>query len=114
MPLAQLTDDERALVFECLKCVAAGNVILHDWEFQTIMGIEVKDFLKVVAKWPDVDEAEETVFLAINNSLNNLLGYPHGKHSKWSEYVSASQSEVARVFAKWRGEPVSGYFNGIR
>lgn len=114
MPLAQLTDDEKALVFECLKCVAAGKVTLHDWEFQTIMGIEVKDLLAVVNKWPEVDDSEEVVFLAINNSMNNLLGYPHGKHFMWSEFIHAPQSEIARVFAKWRGDPVSSYFDGIR
>ena len=27
MPLADLTDDEKAVVFECLKCVAKGDVI---------------------------------------------------------------------------------------
>lgn len=114
MPLSQLTDEEKSVVFECLKCVATGKVILHDWEFQTIMGIEAQELLAIVKKISDIDDSDETANLAINNSINNLLGYPHGKHSKWNEFISVPESEVARVFAKWRGEPVSGYFDGIK
>ena len=38
MSLDNLTDDERSVVFKCLECVAAGKIIAHDWEFQTIYG----------------------------------------------------------------------------
>ena len=42
--------------------------------------------------------------LAVNNALNNLLGYPHGKESSWSEFISADPTEVADVLARWRGD----------
>ena len=114
MPLADLTEEEKAVVFDCLKCVASGKVILHDWEFPTLFGIEVADLLAVVEQWPDVDDSQVTVSLAINNSMNHLLGYPHGQHARWAEFMPVSQAEVSRVFQKWRGESVSGYFDGIQ
>lgn len=98
MSLAQLTDGEKAVVFECLKSVAAGKVILHDWEFQTIMGIEPKDFLAVVRKWPEIDDSQEIVFLAINNSMNNLLGCPHEKQSLSGESLCPFHRAKLREF----------------
>lgn len=40
--------------------------------------------------------------VAINNSLNNLLGYPHKKWALWPQYISASPEEVDAVFKRWR------------
>ena len=114
MPFTQLTDQEKSVVFECLKCVATGKVILHDWEFQTIMGMEAHELLAIVEIIPDIDDSDKMVNLAINNSINNLLGYPHGNHSKWNEFISVTESEVARVFKKWRGEPSSRFFDGVK
>lgn len=113
MPLAQLTDEERAIVLECLECVASGKII-PDWEFSIVMGIQRGELLDVVDRWPDVDDSDDTVSLAINNSLNNLLGYPHAYHSRWDDVLSVPKSEVARVFRKWRGKPASRYFDGLR
>jgi hypothetical protein len=98
MPLVNLTEEEKAVIFDCLKCVASGKVILHNWEFTTIFGIEVPEFLVIVDRWPNVDDSEVSVFLAINNTMNNLLGYPHGQDL--SEYIRAPRSEITRVFQK--------------
>lgn len=102
MPLADLTDDERAVVFECLKCVAAGEIIQHDWEFPTLMGIEVDAFKQLVQKLPHIDDTSEQVNIAINNAMNNLLGYPHGHHQHWEQYMPISLDEIERVLIKWR------------
>jgi hypothetical protein len=114
MALNNLTEEETETVFQCLRCVARGKVILNDWEFQTIFGIEFETLKEVVRSLPNIDESTEEVRLAINSSLNNLLGYPHGKHSMWGKYIDVPQAEVARVFSKWRGEPVSSYFEGVQ
>ncbi len=49
MTLTNLTEDEKQIVFECLKCVASGKVILHDWEFPIIMGVELEE-LQAIGK----------------------------------------------------------------
>lgn len=114
MTLSNLSEAETEIVFQCLRCVGSGEVILNDWEFQTLFGISFQEFQGVVNALPAIDESNEIVHLAINNSLNNLLGYSHGRSSKWSTYISVPPAEVARVFSKWRGEPIPSYFEGIR
>jgi hypothetical protein len=103
MALADLSDSERRVIGECLACVASGEVILDDEEFQTFFGIGFPELQAVALAWPSVDDSVESVFLAINGSLNNLLGYPHGKMHLWPRYISASPSEVDRILSKWRG-----------
>src|SRR5687767_10717609 len=100
MPLADLTNDELEVVRICLECVAAGDVILHDWEFQTVMGIEVEELHSVLAEWPELDDSKEVVQLAINGSFNNLLGYPHEFQDQWDTRIPVPKTEVARVFSK--------------
>jgi hypothetical protein len=77
MPLDALTEDEIRVVQLRLECVAAVRVIPHDSEFQTIMGIDVPTLRSVLKDWPEVDESKKGVWLPINNSFNNVLGYPH-------------------------------------
>ena len=114
MPLKNLTDAETEVVFECLRCVATGEVILNDWEFQTVFGIKFEALLEIVRALPIIDESKEDVQLAVNNALNNLLGYPHGCHAQWANYISVPQPEVARIFSKWRGESIGSCFEGIQ
>ncbi len=102
MPLADLTEKERHVVFECLKCVAAGKVILHDREFQTLIGVTATSFKKLANAAPIIDDSKPKIRLAINNAMNNLLGYPHGYHEKWAEVMPTPLAEIERVFTKWR------------
>jgi hypothetical protein len=104
MSLSNLTDTEKAVVYECLSCVAGGRVILHDQEFSTLFGLSVGEFLTIYNTWPNVDDSKEDVALAINNAMNTLLGYPHDYHERWHEALATPPVEVRRVFMKWRGE----------
>ena len=113
MALSNLTENESEVVFQCLRCVATGEVILNDWEFRTVFGIEFQTLVDIVSCLPSIDESREEVRLAINNSLNNLLGYPHRRESLWNNYISVPQQEVARILAKWRGAPIGRYFEGV-
>lgn len=111
MPLADLTERERTVILECLRCVAAGKVIKHDLEFHTLFGIEVTELISVLDAWPDVDESDTGVALAINNSMLHLLGYPHGYHDKWGSVMSIPLDEIAAVLHKWRDMPRRTYFD---
>ena len=111
MPLADLTAAERAVIYDCLKCVASGKVIAHDWEFESLFGIEPRQLQAVVDSWPNVDDTDEVVALAINNSLNSLLGLVGDE--RFAEHVPHVRAEVAQVFARWRGAPASDYFRGL-
>jgi len=99
--LSDLDAKEREVVLECLRAAAAGP-FFPDWEFQTLFGVNRDDVKTIVDAWPSVDEAQENVSVAINNSMNNLLGYPHGREKDWPRYISVPPTEVRRIFDKWR------------
>lgn len=101
MPLADLLPEENALVLACLKCVASGRVVPHDWEFQTLFGVEPAQVVAVAEAWPNVDDSDEIVGLAINNSLNGLLGLV--SDDLLGEHLAYEKSQIAAVFSKWRG-----------
>jgi hypothetical protein len=98
-------------VFECLRAAAEGP-IFPDWELHTLFGLTRSEVARIVAEWPPIEE-DEDVSLAINNAMNSLLGYPHERDDVWPDYISGPREEVARVFAKWRGESVGGYFQAM-
>jgi hypothetical protein len=109
MPLRDLGAVDREIVKKCLDCIAAGNVILHDAEFPSIMGLSVEEFLTVALRWPVVAESDPAVLFAVGNGLNNLLGYPHGAH----DLIPVREAEIARVLALWRGRRIKSYFDGM-
>ena len=100
MPLENLTRREKGILHRCLKCVASGEIILHDQEFPTIMGVSVLEFLDVLNAWPHLDERDERVRVGVSNAMNNLIGYPHGKE----DLLPYPRKTISRVFAKWRGD----------
>jgi hypothetical protein len=101
MALSQLTPHERDAVLRCLRAAADGP-FFPDWEFHTLFGIERADVAAVAARWPDVNDTREVVQAAIINSLNNLLGYPHGEAEAFIQWIGAPVEEVERIFSKWR------------
>nr|WP_315472291.1 hypothetical protein [uncultured Undibacterium sp.] len=111
MPLADLTPRELDVVGHCLQIVAEGKLIKHDWEFPTLFGIEVEQLKAVAAAWPDVNDQDEIVYLAINNSLNHLLGL--FAKSTLRKHLAYQPDTVAAVFVKWLGRNPGSYFNGL-
>ena len=111
-PLNKMSECEWRTILERLKVSADGPFFSEDIEFQIIFGIERHELQSVIDEWwVDDDTPSEDVTLAINNSLNNLLGYPHGKNHLWSEYISVSPREVERVFEKWREKQLPLYIH---
>src|SRR5260370_15536639 len=102
MSLASLSDKERDVVRQCLRA-AVESPFFPDWEFHTIFGLERDEVKRVLLSWPELDETDESVVVAINNSFNNLLGYPsQNKQELWPKYLSVSGIELARIFDKWK------------
>jgi hypothetical protein len=96
-----LDKQDLKIIGECLNAVARGP-FLPPREFHTLMGLNPKELLDIVDLWPNVDIASEQVQLAVNNSMNNLLGYPHHCEDVWPQYLSVPALEVARIFEKFR------------
>ena len=101
--LANLDEREREVIRECLQAAVEGP-FFPDWEFQTLFGLTRDDVKRVLQSWPDLNEADESVTRAINNSFNNLLGYPiPNKEEIWSKFMSVTGEELAVIFDKWKG-----------
>jgi hypothetical protein len=65
--------------------------------------------------WPEITAISEDVALAVNNSFNNLLGYPHGKDSVWSEWISVDRTQLNELFSRLRSlHPCSDKLAGTR
>ena len=74
MSLADLDERERDVVRRCLQAAVDGP-FFPEWEFGTIFGLERDEVRRVLMSWPSLDETDDIVVRAINNSSNNHLGY---------------------------------------
>ena len=94
-----ITDADKSVLHRCLEVASAGE-LFEDWEFQTLFGLERGQLAAISAKWPDVDQTDPDVDLAVTNAVANLLGYPHGKSLE--VLVGATHSELRSILALWR------------
>ena len=104
------------VIGQCLRAAADGP-FFPDWEFSLLMGFERAEIRQIADRWPNwEDEAEQAD--AVNNVLNNLLGYPHKRWDVWHDFITPVSDEVASVYARWRGESLDpsgkGYFDRLR
>jgi len=109
--------DDQEIIGQCLWAAVDGP-FFPDWEFHTLFGFERDEVRQIAERWPDWDNESEQAD-AVNNTLNNLLRYPHGRWDVWHDYVDAVSAEVARTYARWRGEAEvdstsKGYFDRLR
>lgn len=112
-----LEEDDSDVIRQCLRAAVDGP-FFSDSEFHTLFGFERTTLRRIAESWPVWDDPVEQSD-AVSNSFNNLLGYPHGRWDVWHDYITPISSEVARVFARWRGETGlnpsgEGYFNRLR
>jgi len=106
MALSDLTDREQDIVLRCIEAAANGPFI-PDCEFGILFGVTRQELCDIAARWPAVDDVgDRQVARAINDSMNNLLGYPHGEKEAWDEYIEVTRGVVRRVFRKWKDERI--------
>jgi hypothetical protein len=86
---------------ECLRASADGP-FFPDWEFNTLFGLERDQIRSIAEAFNESCPLSADVDLAIHNSLGNLLGYPHGQESAWSQWLSVSQADLQSVFSRWQ------------
>ena len=101
--LRNLTDADVQTIAECLRAAVEGP-FFPEWEFHTLFGLSRDQIRTFLTQWPHVPEGE-SLNLAVNNTLNNLLGYPHGCESAWAKYISVDPQAVAETLRRWRGDP---------
>lgn len=112
-----IDDNDSEVIRQCLWAAADGP-FFPDWEFHTLFGFERAEIRRIAERWPVWEDPVEQSN-AVSNAFNNLLGYPHGRWDAWHDYITPASSDVARVFARWRGETEidpsgKGYFDRLR
>lgn len=96
-----LDASEIDLIGACLRAAADGP-FFDDSEFVTLFGVNRLYLRQIAAGWPSVNPLDEGVAVAVWNSMNNLLGFPHGLSADLRSYVPGGSAAIVRVLARWR------------
>jgi len=103
MPFKDLSKTEQDIIYQCLEATVDGS-FFPDWEFHALFGLTRQEVEPIVIDWSIVDKNSSLAILAINNSLNNLLGYPHKCDREWHNFISVSPQELKTIYSKWKRE----------
>ena len=96
--------DDRNVVKACLRAAVEGP-FFPDWEFPTLFGLEREEVRQVLESWPEGADAG-TQFIAVNNALGHLLGYPHGREDAWDDFIPVGREQLQDLV--WRVRELSG------
>jgi hypothetical protein len=113
MDLDRLSDADKALVGQALRAAVDGP-FFPEWEFHTLFGLTRGEIRAMADAWPNVDLTSSNVTLAVNNALNNLLGYPHGQDSAWPQWISADPAKLDELLGRLQGSGNTSYFERLR
>jgi hypothetical protein len=109
MNLEQLSDADIAVIGQALRAAADGP-FFDECEFHTLFGLTRSEVRDIADAWPNVELRSSNVHLAVNNSLNNLLGYPHRQDSVWSEWIPVNRRQLGELFSRLRGGADGSHF----
>jgi hypothetical protein len=100
MILASLLTREEIEVVRSALAAAVDPLFFPDWEFQTLIGVDRSTVSRVRDTWPDRRVTEDEFGCAVLNSLNNLLGYPHGQDDLLLRYVPEGTTRIQSILTK--------------
>jgi hypothetical protein len=100
MILASLLTREEIEVVRSALAAAVDPLFFPDWEFQTLIGVDRSTVSRVRDTWPDRRVTEDEFGRAVLNSLNNLLGYPHGQDDLLLRYVPEGTTCIQSILIK--------------
>ena len=100
MSLQNLMPDEIKVIGECISASLNGPFFEGE-SLHTLFGLRHAELEEIALAWPNVNENQENVQLAINNALNNLLGYPHDCWNVWFEFISVPPDQLQKIYEKW-------------
>lgn len=117
---AQLSGSDRDLIGRCLRAAVDGPYF-PEWEVDFIIGFSKNELGEIADAWPDsvriearAQEPDEAQRVAVNNVLNNFIGYPHGHWDELSRDLGgATEARLIELLSAWRGEIVEGYAEAI-
>jgi hypothetical protein len=104
-----LSEADKAIVGQALRAAADGP-FFPDWEFHTLFGLQRTEVRAIADAWPEYSVTPEKLAQAVNNALNNLLGYPHGERAAWSKWISVDPQQLNELFCRLRERNDEDYF----
>lgn len=113
MELKDLSDHDRALLGQALRAAAYGP-LFPDWEFHTLFGLQRNGVRAIADAGPDLVASSEDTDLAVNDSLNNLLGYPRGEDAIWPQWISVDRQQLRELPERVRGRDDESYVGRMK
>lgn len=65
------------------------------------MGLDRDQIRRIAESWPTTEDHRDQR-IAINNTLNNLLRYPHHQWAVWHDYISSTPAEISEVYGRFK------------
>ena len=90
---------------------AADGPFFPDGEFHTLFGLDRSEVRKIAEEWPKCSASAEDVTTAVNNSLNNLLGYPHSEDAVWPQWISIGSEQLKEWYKRLPGRDDERYLD---
>ena len=112
MNFSEYSDRDRSILGQALRAAADGP-FFPDCEFHTLFGLQRSEVRGIADAWPELVASSAETDRALNNSLNNLLGYPHGQNAVWSQWISVDRQQLHELYARLRGRSDESYFDRI-
>ncbi len=106
-----LSPKQQDIVLRCMKATAA---YVADSEKHARIGLESGELQRVIAQWPNIDDADEngSGFAAINGCLNEVCHGFRIAPDEWSSWFDAPKADVKATYQKWLS--LKGISGGIR
>jgi hypothetical protein len=102
MDFDSVSEADKKILGQALRAAADGP-FFPDWEFHTLFGLRRAEVRAIADAWPNFGYLpHEHVMIAVTNSLNNLLGYPHGADTIWSQWISVDPEQPRELFGRLR------------
>jgi hypothetical protein len=86
-------------VRHAIRASAEGG-FFPDGEFETLFGVTRDIVRKVYQAWPQRSVSPEEFSCAVLGSLNQLIGYPHGRDAELLEYVPEAPASLQRALER--------------
>jgi hypothetical protein len=102
MPIKDLSEDEKAVVLQCLRAIAESELI-DDWEMQTRLGVTRKTLREVISSWPNIDDTavDSAESLAINNCMNEICHGVRVPPDEWKQWFTVTKAQILNAYRKW-------------
>ncbi|MEP2784835.1 MAG: hypothetical protein ABJP33_20730 [Pseudoruegeria sp.] len=84
------------------KCIEASldKRIIPEMEFSILMGVSHEEAKAIVEAWPALNSDDEITQMTIQGSMNNLIGYPHGKFDLIQHDYDIDTAQISEVYLK--------------